>query len=152
MRSWWQRGALLAFLGLLPTLGSAQEVYINLPKSEAADLFAKAEEHAALTAKVAALERHIQLLERRDALIQELDQLKDAKLALQAELTKLALQETAFWRKRAESVEQTAKAEIKSARMKAYAAIGAATGSVVFPPFGILIGAGLGLVAGWMMP
>lgn len=148
----WHLAMLGACLGLLPGLAAAQEVYISLPKSEAAELFAKAEEHAALTAKVATLERQVQLLERRETLLQELEQLKEAKLTLQAELTALAGQEAEFWRIRAETVEQKAKHEIRAARLQSYMAIGAAAGGFVFPPFGLLIGGGLGLLAGWMAP
>lgn len=145
--------ALLVVLALAaPTW--AQEPSVALPRPEAADLFSKAGELALRTAKVQELEAKVAILEQREALKAELDGLRDQKLALQAELTRLAKEEAAYWKGRVEALEASSANEVRRAKLQGYATmIGCGVG-VLATPFlpvvstmaGCALGAGVGAI------
>lgn len=129
-----------------------EEMGVWLPRAEAADLFGRAAENAALRAKVETLEAQLATLERRDALRAELEALKDEKLLLQEELTALARQEATHWKDRVVAEREQAEKAVKVARIQSYAVAVAAVGTVVAPGLGTLVGAGIGALAGWLSP
>lgn len=135
-----------------PALVAAEEPRVGLPVPQFIDLGQRAELVAILEAENKALRAKIESLEQRDALRDELERLKDQKFVLQSELTQLAEQSAASWKKAAEDIESRSRHDLKLARVQAYAAGGALAGTLAFPGIGTLIGGAIGAAIGFVVP
>lgn len=142
--------ALVAVLAL-PALASAQDDGFWIERSEMARLAGEAAEARELAAKVRLLEERLAIEAARTAALRDLLDLERQKAALQADVAKIQETRAEQWRARVEEVRQEASAEARRARVLAGCATGAALGSFA-PPFGPLVGAGIGCAAGFFLP
>lgn len=133
----------------------AEEPLVGASPRDFIDLATRAAERDRFAAENEVLRAKLAIAEERDKLHSEIEALKEQKYKLQVELTEIAEQSAAAWKKEAESAHARAASRVKIATVQSYAAIGFSAGLVAAPlTFGLapLIGAGIGAAIGLLVP
>ena len=133
----------------------ADELRVSLPASQAADLLLKAEQLATATQAISARDEEIAALRKVIHLQKEILALEERKQAKQVELTRLAGEESTYWRGRVGDLEKVKSKQDRWDAAKMCGLVGLAGGAVIAVPTagvsaaaGALGGALLGFILG----